>query len=93
MPLASKLVFRDDGIIDVTRFDSTPENPVIGYMCGGTISVFSDEDIKVHDCDKVLEAFHVKDIVLFNSNINSYDPEHLTEVALIIRTVSNAGNE
>lgn len=51
MPLASKLVFRDDGIIDVTHFDSTPENPVIGYMCGGTISAFSDGDIKVHDCD------------------------------------------
>ena len=82
------LLFQSNGIIDVTRFDATPENPEIGYMRGGTVSVYSDGRIHIHDGDEELEVFLVRDVIRMNTNINSYDPEHSTEVALLLESRS-----
>lgn len=79
------LAFQGDGIIDVTRFDATPENPEVGYLCGGTVSVFSDSRIYIHDGDEALEMFQICDIIRMNTNINNYDPESMTEVALLLQ--------
>ena len=84
--MISNIVFQEYGIIDVTNFDATPENPKLGYMCGGIVAVFSDGRIMIHDANeggKLLEDFHVCDLIRFNSNINNYDPDHMTEIAMM----------
>lgn len=88
MVMVSKIVFQDEGIIDVTRFDATPENPEIGYMCGGTIYAFSDGRICIHDGKKELEEVHINDVCHYNANINSHDPDHQTEIQLMTQTKS-----
>ncbi len=85
--MALKPIFKEYGAIDVTNFDATPENPKMGYLCGGIVSVFSDGRIIIHDANEdgvVLEDFHLCDLMHINTNINNYDPDHLTEIALMI---------
>ena len=89
--MSSNTVFQEYGIIRVTNFDATPENPDVGYLCGGSILVFSDGRITIHDANEgggLLEDFYVCDLIRMNSNVNSYDPNHLTEVALMTRKKS-----
>ena len=89
--MISNIVFQEYGIIDVTNFDATPENPKLGYMCGGIVAAFSDGRIMIHDANeggKLLEDFHVCDLIRMNTNINSFDPDHMTEVALTTRVKS-----
>ena len=89
--MTSNIIFHEYGIIDVTNFDATPENPEVGYLCGGIVVVLSDGRIIINDANegsKLLEDFHVRDLIRMNSNINSFDPDHITEVALITRDKS-----
>lgn len=84
--MVANIIFQEYGIIDVTNFDATLENPELGYLCGGTVAVFSDGRITIHDANEgneLLEDFHVSDLIRMNSNINSFDPDHLMEVALM----------
>ena len=57
-------------------------------MRGGTVSVYSDGRIHIHDGDEKLEVFLVRDVIRMNTNINSYNPEHSTEVALLLESRS-----
>lgn len=89
--MISNVIFQEYGIIDVTRFDATPENPEVGYLCGGIVTVFSDGRIIIHDANEggeQLEGFRVCDLIRINSNINSFDPDHMTEIALMTRDKS-----
>ena len=82
----ASIIFQEYGIIDVTNFDATPENPEVGYLCGGNVVVNSSGRIIIHDANEggeLLEDFHVGDLIRMNSNINSFDPDHLTEVKLM----------
>ena len=85
------LIFHEYGIIDVTRFDATPENPELGYLCGGIVSLFSNGRIQILDANEggeELESLHVYDLVCMNTNINSFNPEHLSEIALMMKEKS-----
>jgi len=89
--MISNIIFQEYGIIDVTNFDATPENPEVGYLCGGIVAVFSDGRIKINDANeggKLLENFHACDLIRMNSNINSFDLDHITEIALMTRDKS-----
>ena len=84
-------VFNEYGIINVTNFDTTPENPELGYLCGGIVSVFSDGRIQILDANEVgeqLESLHVHDLVRMSTNVNSYDPEHMMEIVLMTQEKS-----
>ena len=87
----SNFLFQEYGIIDVTNFDATPENPDLGYLCGGIVSVFSDGRIQIIDANEggeELESLHVYDLIRMNANINRYDPERKTEIALMTQEKS-----
>lgn len=89
--MASNTIFQEYGIINVTNFDATPEKPEVGYLCGGIVAVFSDGRITIQDAnegDAVLESFHVCDLIRMNTNINSYDLDHMTEIALMTQEKS-----
>ena len=89
--MIANIIFQEYGIIDVTNFDATPENPEVGYLCGGIVAVFSDGKIIINDANEgneLLEEFHVCDLIRMNSNINSFDPDHMTEIALMTRDKS-----
>lgn len=89
--MVSNMIFQEYGIIDVTNFDATPENPEVGYLCGGIVAVFSDGRIIIRDANEggaVLENFHIGDLIRMNTNINSYDPDHMTEIALMTQEKS-----
>ena len=82
----SNIVFKEYGIIDVTRFDATPENPEVGYVCGGFVTVLSDGRILIHDANegrKLLEDFRVSDLIRVNTHVNDDDSEYEKETALL----------
>ena len=82
----SNIVFQEYGIIDVTNFDATPENPELGYLCGGIVTVLSDGEIVSHNANEggeLLEDFLASDLISVNSNINDFDPECMTEISLM----------
>ena len=84
--MLSPPIFQEYGIINVTNFDATPENPDLGYLCGGIVMVFSDGNIRIHDANEgggELDSFHLRDLIRMNTNINSFDPDHTTEIALL----------
>lgn len=84
--MLSTPIFHEYGIIDVTNFDAIPENLELGYLCGGIVSVFSDGRIQILDANEdreELEYLHVSDFFRMNTNINSYDPDHIAEIALV----------
>ena len=86
--MSSDITFQEYGVIDVLNFNASPENPDLGYLCGGIVTVFSDGRIKIYNADKdgeLLEDFHVRDLIRVSSNINNFDPEQLTKAALTTR--------
>ena len=78
--------FQGFGIIDVTNFTVTRADESMGYLCGGTVSVFSDGKIQIvdaYDEGTVLDSLHVHDLFRMNSNINNYDPSYSNDVSLL----------
>ena len=89
--MISNIIFQEYGVIDVTNFNTASENDEIGYLCGGIVAVYSDGRIIIHDANdggELLESFHVNDLIRINSNINSFDPDHITEIALMTQDES-----
>ena len=77
-------VFQEKVFIDVTFFDVVRPDDPLGYACSGTISILSDASIIISDMhDQVMEKLHVSDIVYGSNNINNYDPNRCTEIAIM----------
>ena len=75
-------LYRDNVILDVTVFDARPSDP-IGYLCGAEIMLFDDGTVIFCNGKEEVDRFHVSDLVRVNANINNYDPDHDTEIAII----------
>ena len=80
-------LFRDNVILDVTVFDVRPSEP-IGYLCGAEIMLSEDGTVSFCNGKEEVDRFHIRDLVRINTNINNYDPEHDTEIAVITRKKS-----
>ena len=81
------LLFRDNVILDVTLFDIRPSEPM-GYLCGAEAMLSEDGTVSFWNEGKELDRFHVNDVIQANININNYDPDHDTEIAMITREKS-----
>ena len=86
MSLSYEYLFQDSGIIDVTRFDESPEDPEMGYMCSGTIAVLSNGSISIQDGKKELERITMDDVIRFTTNDIRQSPDDLPEIHLITQT-------
>lgn len=79
----NEMVFAADCIVDVTNFNE--EEHELGYSCSANVSVHDDGTIVLQELNgKILEHFDIKDIVLFDNNINNFDPRYKNAVKILL---------
>lgn len=84
----SQIVFHEKGIVDVTNFDAKMGES-LGYLTGCTVFELSDGTILICEYeneDVIMETIDAASVIMFNDNINNFDPSHEKEVSVMTKS-------